>query len=47
MALYLDEEIRKDISSFSALANTEEVQKGLSELGNDISPDRFKEVKEK
>jgi ubiquinone/menaquinone biosynthesis C-methylase UbiE len=45
--LYFEESIRKGISSFSALANAEEVQKGLSELDNDIKRDRFKTIKQK
>ena len=45
--LYLDEEIRKGISSFSALSNAEEVQSGLSKLRSDINLNRFKEIKEK
>ena len=43
--LYFDEEIRKGISSFSALSNAEEVQDGLSKLQNDIDFSRFKEIK--
>ncbi|WP_422107767.1 class I SAM-dependent methyltransferase [Winogradskyella sp.] len=34
--LYFDESIRHGISSFSALANKEEVEKGLATLKNDI-----------
>jgi len=45
--LYFDEEIRKGISSFSALSNAEEVQGGLSKLRSDINLNRFKEIKEK
>ena len=45
--LYFEEDIRKGISSFSALANAEEVEHGLSQLREDIELDRFKGVKEK
>ena len=34
--LYLDPEVRKGISSFSALANAEEVSQGLKKLKADI-----------
>jgi DUF1009 family protein len=34
--LYFDENIRHGISSFSALANLEEVEKGLAQLRRDI-----------
>jgi SAM-dependent methyltransferase len=45
--LYLDERIRKGISSFSALANVEEVELGLSELESDIKTGKFEEIKRK
>ena len=35
-SLYLDEHIRHGISSFSNLANSEEVQRGLKSLAEDI-----------
>lgn len=44
---YLDEEIRKGSSSFSALANAAEVKQGLSKLEGDIESGRFAEVKSK
>ncbi len=43
--LYLDEEIRKGISSFSALANAEEVSRGLSQLESDINLNKFEDIK--
>ena len=45
--LYLDEEIRKGISSFSALANIEEVRQGLLKLNSDLNLKRFEEIKAK
>ena len=44
-ALYLNEEIRKGISSFSSLANAEEVKLGLSQLESDINLNKFEDVK--
>ena len=44
---YLDAEIRKGISSFSALANAGEVEEGLSKLRNDIELGRFEGIKAK
>jgi ubiquinone/menaquinone biosynthesis C-methylase UbiE len=43
--LYLDEKIRAGISSFAALANSEEVAAGLSELKADINSGKFESVK--
>ena len=43
--LYLDGEVRKGISSFSALANAGEVQSGLSKLAEDIESGRFEDIK--
>jgi ubiquinone/menaquinone biosynthesis C-methylase UbiE len=45
--LYLDAAIRKGISSFSALANAEEVEDGLLKLQGDLDTGRFKDIKEK
>jgi ubiquinone/menaquinone biosynthesis C-methylase UbiE len=42
--LYLNEEVRKGISSFSALANYQEVEKGLIELRMDIDNEKINEV---
>ncbi len=42
--LYLDPEIRKGISSFSSLANAEEVKKGLKILQGDIVSGKIKET---
>ncbi|MEM9053437.1 MAG: methyltransferase domain-containing protein [Bacteroidota bacterium] len=42
--MYFDEDIRKGISSFAALANCEEVEKGLSRLREDITSGKFAEV---
>jgi ubiquinone/menaquinone biosynthesis C-methylase UbiE len=44
--LYLDEHIRNGISSFSALANQDEVRDGLSKLADDLATNRFNTVKE-
>jgi ubiquinone/menaquinone biosynthesis C-methylase UbiE len=44
--LYLDENIRKGISSFSAFANLEEVEKGLVKLADDIRTNTFPAIKE-
>lgn len=43
--LYFDETIRHGISSFSSLANIEEVKQGLSKLRNDIDNQSFDKVK--
>jgi ubiquinone/menaquinone biosynthesis C-methylase UbiE len=45
--LYLREEIRRGISSFSNLANAEEVEKGLRRLAEDIKSGKISEVIEK
>jgi SAM-dependent methyltransferase len=45
--LYLNNEIRKGISSFAALANAEEVEKGLSVLHADLESGQFIHIKEK
>jgi len=42
--LYFDENIRNGISSFSALANQEEVESGLKELRKDIDSGKVNEV---
>jgi ubiquinone/menaquinone biosynthesis C-methylase UbiE len=42
--LYLNPEIRQGISSFSAFANQEEVEKGLVQLEKDIQSNRIQEV---
>ena len=42
--LYLNKKIRKGISSFSALANIEEVEKGLSKLKLDIETKTFDNI---
>ena len=44
---YLDEQVRRGISSFSALANDDEVEHGLSILNNDIDSCKFDEIKAK
>ena len=43
---YFDEQIRHGISSFSSLANTDEVKQGLKELRNDIDNNAFKHIKD-
>ncbi len=43
--LYFDESIRHGISSFSALANLEEVENGLSKLREDIDSGKIDEIK--
>jgi len=43
---YFDETIRYGISSFSSLANIEEVKKGLSKLRNDIDNQAFGKIKD-
>lgn len=40
-ALYLEEGIRNGISSFAALSNTEEVEKGLTQLKEDVAHNKF------
>ncbi len=42
--LYFQPEIRKGISSFAALANAEEVEKGLTELKKDIDSGQIDDV---
>jgi ubiquinone/menaquinone biosynthesis C-methylase UbiE len=44
--LYFDETIRHGISSFSSLANIEEVKQGLSKLKNDIDNQSFDRIKD-
>ncbi|WP_183564242.1 class I SAM-dependent methyltransferase [Mucilaginibacter sp. SP1R1] len=43
--LYFNEEVRKGISSFAALANAAEVGQGLARLHQDISADAFSAIK--
>ena len=43
---YFDETIRHGISSFSSLANIEEVKQGLSKLKNDIDNQSFDKIKD-
>lgn len=43
---YFDEQIRHGISSFSSLANIEEVKQGLSKLRNDIENQTFDKIKD-
>ena len=43
--VYLDKAVRAGISSFSALANAEEVKKGLEQLETDINLNRFEAIK--
>lgn len=43
--LYFDETIRNGISSFIALSNKSEVEKGLSELRKDLDSEKFTEIK--
>lgn len=45
--IYLDEAIRKGISSFAALANADEVEAGLSKLKTDIALGMFGDIKAK
>jgi ubiquinone/menaquinone biosynthesis C-methylase UbiE len=45
--LYFEAGIREGISSFSLLANSEEVHQGLSKLRSDINLNKFEEVKKK
>ena len=42
--LYLKEEVRNGISSFSALANQQEVERGLLKLKTDIDTGKIDEV---
>jgi ubiquinone/menaquinone biosynthesis C-methylase UbiE len=42
--IYLDSRIRQGISSFSDLANTAEVEKGLAQLKIDIETERIRQV---
>ena len=46
-ALYFDEAVRAGISSFSALANAEEVRKGLEQLRRDVEVGRFEQIRSK
>lgn len=43
---YFDEAVRNGISSFSSLANIDEVKKGLSELRNDMLSQAFDKIKD-
>jgi len=43
--IYLDKTIRDGISSFAALGNGEEVERGLLQLENDINSGEFNQVK--
>lgn len=43
-ALYLDEQVRSGISSFSSLANMEEVENGLSALEKDLASGKIEEI---
>jgi ubiquinone/menaquinone biosynthesis C-methylase UbiE len=43
---YFDEQVRLGISSFSSLANIDEVKQGLKKLRNDIDINRFEQIKE-
>ncbi|MGI8891876.1 MAG: class I SAM-dependent methyltransferase [Bacteroidia bacterium] len=45
--LYFDENIRRGISSFSSLADKEEVEEGLNKLKTDIENETFESIKEK
>lgn len=45
--IYLDEKMRKGISSFAVLANPDEIKPGLSQLRADIESGEFLAVKEK
>jgi ubiquinone/menaquinone biosynthesis C-methylase UbiE len=44
--IYFREEIRNGISTFAALANKEEVEKGLAQLRADIDSGKFSEIKQ-
>jgi ubiquinone/menaquinone biosynthesis C-methylase UbiE len=43
--IYFDKKIRKGISSFTSLANGDEVRKGLSKLYSDIESGEFEKIK--
>jgi len=43
--LYFSEDIRKGISSFSALAHAAEVEQGLIDLAEDVKSDLFKSIR--
>jgi c-di-AMP phosphodiesterase-like protein len=43
-SIYFNEQIRKGISSFSSLANKDEVERGLQLLSNDIGSGKINEV---
>lgn len=45
--MYFDENIRRGISTFAALANNGEVEEGLKMLANDIEDGNFQSVKER
>lgn len=45
--IYFDANIRKGISTFSSLANSEEVKEGLKKLKTDIKNKLFERIKEK
>jgi len=44
--MYLDEEMRKGISSFTVLANEEEVAAGLAKLNADINNGEFEDIRD-
>lgn len=44
---YFDEQIRHGISSFSSLANMEEIKQGLTNLRNDLENGAFEKIKNK
>lgn len=46
-ALYLDAQVRKGISSFSALSNKQEVETGLQKLSGDLENGNFAEIARK
>ena len=43
---YFEEQIRHGISSFSSLANIDEVKQGLTKLRNDINNNEFEQIKD-
>jgi len=43
--IYFDENVRKGISTFSALAHTDEVEAGLQKLRDDLKSNRFPNIK--
>jgi len=45
--LYFDEDVRKGISSFSALSNLDEVKNGLATLHNDLRTGEFENIRSK